>query len=203
MTSQHRSPFHAFARTLAIAVALAPLAASGTGCADQAAPPKAPPTLSQGDVKPQEAEPAPLPSSNAPPPGVDASVTTPSGLHVSDAIARACNLTQEKAKTKFDFDSSEVQAEDKELLGKLATCLTEGGLKGRTVSLIGRADPRGENEYNMSLGAHRANAVKTYMGGLGVAKQHLRTTSRGELDAQGKDEATWAEDRRVDIELAD
>jgi outer membrane protein OmpA-like peptidoglycan-associated protein len=37
---------------------------------------------------------------------------------------------------------------------------------------------------------------------MGVTPQHVDATSRGKLDANGKDEEGWAKDRRVDIELA-
>jgi peptidoglycan-associated lipoprotein len=70
------------------------------------------------------------------------------------------------------------------------------------VTLVGRADPRGEGEYNMSLGAYRASAVKSYLGERGVEQQRMRETSRGALDATGQDEEGWREDRRVDITLA-
>ena len=35
-----------------------------------------------------------------------------------------------------------------------------------------------------------------------VDDKRLQTTSRGEIDATGKDEGGWAEDRRVDIQLS-
>ena len=53
----------------------------------------------------------------------------------------------------------------------------------------------------MSLGDNRAEAVKAYLVGLGVSGDKIRTSSRGELDASGTDEAGWAIDRRVDIEV--
>ena len=68
----------------------------------------------------------------------------------------------------------------------------EGPLTGKNVELIGRADPRGEAEYNMNLGATRANAVKHYLAQLGITPSRFTTTSRGSLDAQGHDEASWA-----------
>jgi peptidoglycan-associated lipoprotein len=80
--------------------------------------------------------------------------------------------------------------------------MTTGPLKEKNVELIGRADPRGEAEYNMNLGAIRADAVKHYLAQLGIGGSRLTTTSRGSLDAQGHDEATWATDRRVDLSLA-
>jgi outer membrane protein OmpA-like peptidoglycan-associated protein len=54
----------------------------------------------------------------------------------------------------------------------------------------------------MNLGATRASAVKVYLDKLGIAAARLDTTSRGALDATGHDEATWAVDRRVDLDLA-
>jgi peptidoglycan-associated lipoprotein len=166
------------------------------GCADNkaAAPPKSPVTLTHGDVS------GPATNASAIPPGEDASVST-GGLHVSDAIARACNLPRPETKSHFDFDSAEIGTDDRELLAAVARCLTEGALRGRSVSLVGRADPRGEDEYNMSLGGTRAESVRRYLFSLGVSKDHMSATSRGEIDATGTDEAGWAQDRRVDVEL--
>ncbi len=84
----------------------------------------------------------------------------------------------------------------------LARCLSQGALKGRGLELTGRADPRGEPEYNMSLGESRADSVRRYLHDLGVQAERLRATSRGEIDATGTDESGWAYDRRVDIDLA-
>ncbi len=126
-------------------------------------------------------------------------------LSVSDLIAQACGITPRgSAKTttpSFDFDSAALSPEDREILAEVAKCLTTGPLQGKTAGLIGRADARGEDEYNMTLGAHRADAVKRYLIDLGVGRDRLRASSRGELDATGKDEAGYAQDRRVDIEL--
>jgi peptidoglycan-associated lipoprotein len=80
--------------------------------------------------------------------------------------------------------------------------MTTGPLAGKSIELVGRTDPRGEAEYNMTLGARRANAVEHYLAQLGVATSRLATTSRGALDAQGHDETGWAVDRRVDLRLA-
>lgn len=130
--------------------------------------------------------------------------TSSGSLNVSDEISKACNLQAnadpEKA-PKFDFDSHVLDDADRAILAQIATCLTTGPLKGRTVQLIGRADPRGEQEYNMSLGANRAKTVSDYLSKLGVGAPQLKLTSRGELDATGTNEETWAKDRRVDIAL--
>jgi peptidoglycan-associated lipoprotein len=133
--------------------------------------------------------------------GEDASVET-AGLHISDAIARACGLEWKKTATSFDYDSTTIAEEDRSLLAALAKCMSEGPLKGKGVALVGRADARGEMEYNMSLGEARADSVRRYLSDLGVQHERVSSTSRGEIDASGQDETGYAIDRRVDIDLA-
>ncbi|HEX7452312.1 MAG TPA: OmpA family protein, partial [Polyangiaceae bacterium] len=76
-----------------------------------------------------------------------------------------------------------------------------GPLKGRELRLVGHADPRGEEEYNMVLGGRRADNVKSAIAAEGLAATKIATTSRGKLDAIGTEEASWAKDRRVDVVL--
>ncbi len=131
-------------------------------------------------------------------PGLD----TP-GLHVSDEIARLCGLTATTYAPKFDFDATTLADEDRTLLTALAHCLSDGALKGRHVALVGRTDPRGEAEYNMSLGESRADSVRRYLHDMGVGLERVAASSRGEIDATGTEETSWALDRRVDIALAE
>jgi peptidoglycan-associated lipoprotein len=79
--------------------------------------------------------------------------------------------------------------------------MTSGTLKGRKVLLTGHCDARGENEHNMGLGAERSERARTFLTSLGVPSERVMTSSRGKLDAVGTDEAGWAKDRRVDIEV--
>ncbi|MDB4937338.1 MAG: peptidoglycan-associated outer rane lipoprotein [Labilithrix sp.] len=127
------------------------------------------------------------------------------GLSVSNAIAKACGIAAradgKQVAPSFEYDSAALAEEDRVLLAQVARCLTEGALKGRKVTLVGRADQRGEPEYNMTLGGSRADTVKRYMVDLGVGRERMLGTSRGEMDATGKDEAGFAHDRRVDVEL--
>jgi peptidoglycan-associated lipoprotein len=122
---------------------------------------------------------------------------------VDEDIARACNLQVSNLESapKFGFDKSELAEADRNVLGKIAECFTTGPLKGRSLQLIGRADTRGEAQYNLALGANRASNVGDYLARLGLAKDRLDLTSRGELDAVGIDEAGWQTDRRVDLLL--
>jgi peptidoglycan-associated lipoprotein len=128
-----------------------------------------------------------------------------SGLSVSGDIVAACGLkvtTPTGAAPTFDYDKDELTADDRAVLDQIATCLTTGALKGKAVSLIGRADPRGTEEYNLGLGSRRASSVSAYLKRLGVGDPQLGVTTRGALEATGTDEAGWKKDRRVDIQLA-
>jgi peptidoglycan-associated lipoprotein len=122
---------------------------------------------------------------------------------VSDDLARACKLTFDNPKSapKFDRDNADLTSEDRAVLDQIARCITAGPLRGSSLSLVGRADPRGEQEYNMVLGGSRAAAVRTYLTQAGVEGTRIATTSRGKLDAIGSDEESWRLDRRVDVEL--
>src|SRR5678815_3385368 len=101
-------------------------------------------------------------------------------LRPSDELVKICKLTfgnVERA-PKFNFDDSELLPEDRDVLVQIARCVTSGPLKGRALALVGRADPRGETEYNMVLGEHRADSVYGYLALLGVASDHMAKTSR-------------------------
>jgi peptidoglycan-associated lipoprotein len=87
------------------------------------------------------------------------------------------------------------------VLKKLADCFTTGPLKGRVMRLVGHADPRGDDSYNMALGGQRADNVKRIIVAEGMSAEKTETSSRGEDEATGTDEAGWAKDRRVDVKL--
>jgi peptidoglycan-associated lipoprotein len=124
-------------------------------------------------------------------------------LALSGDIVKLCGIkvTATTAAPTFDYDKAELSPEDRAVLDQLATCLVTGALKGKTVALVGRADPRGTEEYNLGLGSKRADSVSTYLVRLGVGQPQLAVNTRGALDAIGTDEAGWAKDRRVDITL--
>ena len=124
-------------------------------------------------------------------------------LALSGDLVQLCGIKPPAATANpnFDYDKDELTPEDRTVLDQLATCLMTGALKGKTISLIGRADPRGTEEYNLGLGSRRSSSVSTYLEHLGVAQVQLAVTTRGSIDATGTDEAGWSKDRRVDIQL--
>jgi len=153
------------------------------------------------DPKPVAQAPAPPPAAAepAPPPEKAGDVPTRSNINISEDIKKACGLTDSDA--YFAFDSANVRPQDRAVLQKLAACFSTGPLKGRTMRLVGHADPRGDEEYNMVLGGRRADNVKNAIVDAGLASSKIATTSRGEMDATGTDEAGWEKDRRVDVML--
>lgn len=161
------------------------------GCGSDPAPPPATPA---GDTTPP-----PVAATPAPPPEKQGDDPKQSDINISDEIRRACGISD--AEARFAFNSAQVRDADRAILKKLAVCFSTGPLKGREMRLVGHADPRGESEYNMVLGDRRASNVKGAIANEGLAAERIATTSRGEMDATGTDEASWARDRRVDVML--
>jgi peptidoglycan-associated lipoprotein len=156
-------------------------------------------------TEPTTTEAPPAKTEAAPTAAKDTSQTPVSpSLSVSSDLAALCQLKvdQQAASPKFDYDKAELLPEDRAILEQIATCVTTGPGKGKALALVGRADPRGTEEYNLGLGAKRAKNVADYLSSLGVGAPQLQQTTRGALDATGSDEASYKQDRRVDISLA-
>ncbi len=125
-------------------------------------------------------------------------------IQISEEVRRECQLPSDAGDAPhFDYDKSELHARGANVLDDLAKCLTTGPLKDRTVTIIGRTDPRGSAEYNKELSANRAQAASNYLIKQGVQPGTLKVVARGEAGATGTNEDTWALDRRVDIALGD
>jgi outer membrane protein OmpA-like peptidoglycan-associated protein len=151
---------------------------------------------------PTDPKPGPTATQNKPAPPVASDQLVSPGLAVSSDVIAACGIkATTSASPTFDYDKDELAPDDRDILEKIATCLTSGPLKGKAVSLIGRADPRGTEEYNLGLGSRRGSTVSQYLARLGVPNPQLAVTTRGALDASGTDEHGWQQDRRVDIQL--
>jgi outer membrane protein OmpA-like peptidoglycan-associated protein len=121
-------------------------------------------------------------------------------VSVSDRIASKCG--DDIPNPRFEFDSSELTRDSHPELRALAHCLTSGPLRGRNVTIVGNADPRGDFEDNFILGEKRAEEVKDFLATHGVPRGRILVVSRGEIGAVGRGEGSWTEDRRVDIHLA-
>jgi peptidoglycan-associated lipoprotein len=179
-------------KTIPLAFAFSALLVAGAlpGCGGDKPPVKAPDTA--GSATPATVTTARLPDKAPDSP-------TASAVRISDEIVRACGISAPNA--YFAFDSDHVRADDGAVLQQVATCFSTGPLKGRTLKLVGHADPRGASEYNDTLGQKRADSVKDFIIGKGLDKAKAESTSRGAMDATGTNEPTWARDRRVDVML--
>lgn len=72
-----------------------------------------------------------------------------------------------------------------------------------TAVIEGNADERGTREYNLALGARRAEAVKSYLVGQGVAPSRLTTVSYGKerpIDGRSNEEG-WQRNRNAHTNL--
>lgn len=96
----------------------------------------------------------------------------------------------------FAFDQYDLDGEDRATLRATADWLKKN--PAARVEVEGHSDERGTNEYNLALGAKRAQAAKDYLVSLGVAANRIPTVSYGEeiptCRSQGED--CWQKNRR-------
>jgi peptidoglycan-associated lipoprotein len=97
----------------------------------------------------------------------------------------------------FDFDRYDLRPDAREILKKHAAWLK--ATPQVKVAIEGHADERGTNEYNLALGARRAESVKRFLGDLGISANRLGTVSYGEELPLCKEqnEICWAKNRRA------
>ncbi len=78
----------------------------------------------------------------------------------------------------FDFDRADLRADARETLKANADWLKKNPTA--TVQIEGHCDERGTAEYNLALGARRAQSAKDYLVTLGIPEQRLSTISYGQ-----------------------
>ena len=134
------------------------------------APPPAPP---------QQAAPAPAPVTSSILPGSAEDFR----VNVGDTI-------------HFAYNEYNIEEADKALLARQAAWLQK--YPAVRVTVEGHADERGTREYNLALGARRANALKEYLVSQGVSTGRVETVSYGKERpiCTESSEACWAQNRR-------
>jgi peptidoglycan-associated lipoprotein len=97
----------------------------------------------------------------------------------------------------FQTDSSELTDQSRATLDKQAQWLANYNRYSFTVE--GHADERGTREYNIALGARRAETVREYLISRGIPAQRMRTISYGKERpvALCNDISCWSQNRRV------
>jgi peptidoglycan-associated lipoprotein len=147
--------------------------ALATGCKKKAPPPPSGPS---GPMPAPAAAPAPAPIPQ----------------HVQDLKANF-------EKVYFDTDSDTLNAESKASLDANVAILQQH--VDVKVQVQGHADERGTGDYNLALGNKRAEVVKSYLIGQGVAPSRVTVISYGEEmpAAPGHSESAWAQNRRAEF----
>ena len=97
----------------------------------------------------------------------------------------------------FESDSTELTVQARGTLDKQAQWLQQ--YANYTFTIEGHADERGTREYNIALGAKRAQTVRDYLMSRGVQAQRMRTISYGKERpvAVCNDISCWSQNRRA------
>lgn len=95
----------------------------------------------------------------------------------------------------FDLDSHDIRADAEPVLSAQANWLRQ--YPSVRVRIEGNCDERGTREYNLALGARRANAVRDFLVGQGVASDRIATISFGKEQPidPGSGEEAWQKNR--------
>ncbi len=98
----------------------------------------------------------------------------------------------------FETNSSELTTQSRATLDKQAQWLTTYSQYSQ-FTVEGHADERGTREYNIALGARRAQAVRDYLISRGIQGQRMRTISYGKERpvAVCNDISCWSQNRRA------
>lgn len=112
------------------------------------------------------------------------------------------SLISKERSVYFDFDVFTIKNEFTGMIERHANYLKAH--PELEVKLEGHADERGGREYNLALGQKRSESVKRALVTLGAGQSQLEAVSFGEEKPKmtGHDEASWAQNRRVDFVYA-
>ena len=96
----------------------------------------------------------------------------------------------------FATDQSILDASARGALVRQAEWLNQNG--GINLTIEGHADERGTREYNLALGARRANAVRDFLISQGVDANRVKTISFGKERPVSlcSEESCWSKNRR-------
>jgi len=153
-------------------------------------------------ARPKPGSPATPPAGTlAPPPGATDPYTPPPapGAVTSQAIPGSQQdfVVNVGDLVYFDTDSHDIRGDALPVLDAQAQWLNR--YAAVRVRIEGSADERGTREYNLALGARRANAVRDYLISRGVQTSRINTLSYGKerpIDP-GTGEEAWARNRNA------
>jgi peptidoglycan-associated lipoprotein len=158
-------------------------------CGNPANPPPPKWTAENASAPAQVASTAPKPAPVKPKPDTDSSL---------DALRRGESPTGGPLKdVYFNFDSAALSESARATLKANADWLKTN--PAARVQIEGHCDERGAADYNMALGAKRAQAAQDYLATLGIAANRISMVSYGEEIPLCKEhnEACWVKNRRA------
>ncbi|MDO4905978.1 MAG: peptidoglycan-associated lipoprotein Pal [Lautropia sp.] len=99
----------------------------------------------------------------------------------------------------FEFDSFVILPDYQPIIEAHAAYLA--GNRNKQIVIEGNTDELGSREYNLALGQKRADAVRRALASQGVDDSQMESISFGEEKpkATGHDEASYAQNRRADL----
>jgi peptidoglycan-associated lipoprotein len=139
-----------------------------------------------------------------PPPPPPAAQTVPPPAQVGESVLPGSErdfVINAGDRVYFDFDKYDVRTDAQPILDAQAAWLKRYAQV--KVRIEGNCDERGTREYNLALGARRANAVRDYLVAHGVTSDRITTVSYGKekpIDP-GTGEAADAKNRNAHTAL--
>ena len=97
----------------------------------------------------------------------------------------------------FETDSAQLTTQARQTLDRQALWLNHYNRYAFTIE--GHADERGTREYNIALGARRAQVMREYLASRGISEQRMHTISYGKERpvAVCNDISCWSQNRRA------
>ena len=129
--------------------------------------------------------------------GKEASTDTSSLKQFQEGKAPITPASSPLKDVYFEYDRYDLSSDARTVLRANADWLKSN--PDARVEIEGHCDDRGTNEYNLALGAKRAQSAREYLATLGVAAARLSTISYGEEIpvCKEEDESCWRQNRRA------
>lgn len=126
--------------------------------------------------------------------------TTLPGAKV-ERVNEGIKVTMSENMVNFAFDSSDLTADGRQNLDKLAQVLANN--PDTNINVYGYTDSKGTDSYNLSLSERRAASVKGYLVSRGVSSSRIFTQGMGESSpiASNDTDAGRAQNRRVEFAI--
>lgn len=118
-----------------------------------------------------------------------------------ERVGDGIKITLNESIVTFAFDSSDLTSTAKTNLDKLTQVLVNN--PDTNINIYGHTDSKGSDDYNQKLSERRANSVKAYLAGKGIASSRLFALGEGESMpvATNDTDAGRAQNRRVEFAI--